>query len=164
MNVRTISTLAVFIALSVVGAFIKIPSPIGSMALDSFPALLAAALLGPVAGGIVAGLGHIVSALIAGMPLGPFHFLIMIEMFIFVWLFGVIWKAGLRMIAYLAFFISNAFIMSIPFAFIIGPAFYAGMVPSLTAATAINVVVAMLLAPRLTPVLKRMIFKENFAK
>ena len=43
MNVRTISTLAVFIALSVVGAFIKIPSPIGSMALDSFPALLAAA-------------------------------------------------------------------------------------------------------------------------
>ena len=56
MNVRTISTLAVFIALSVVGAFIKIPSPIGSMALDSFPALLAAALLGPVAGGRSQGL------------------------------------------------------------------------------------------------------------
>ncbi len=164
MNVRTISTLAVFIALSVVGAFIKIPSPVGSMALDSFPALLAAALLGPVAGGIVAGLGHIVSALIAGMPLGPFHFLIMIEMFIFVWLFGVIWKTGVRTIAYLVFFISNAFIMSIPFAFIISPAFYAGTVPSLTAATAINVVVAMLLAPRLIPVLKRMVFKENFAK
>ena len=60
------------------------------MALDSFPALLAAVLLGPVAGGIVAGIGHIVSALIGGMPLGPFHFLIMVEMFIFVWLFGVI--------------------------------------------------------------------------
>lgn len=164
MNVKTISTLAVFIALSVVGAALKIPSPIGSVALDSFPALLAAVILGPVAGGIVAGLGHIVSALIAGMPLGPFHFLIMIEMFVFVWLFGVIWKAGLRIIAYIAFFIANSFIMSIPFVFIISPAFYMEIIPSLTAATAINVVVAMLLAPRLVPVLKKMIFKESFAK
>lgn len=164
MNVRTISTLAVFIALSVVGAFIKLPSPIGSMALDSFPALLAAVILGPLAGGIVAGLGHMISALLGGMPLGPFHFLIMIEMFVFVWLFGLLCKAGVRFIAYVVFFVSNSFIMAIPFAFIVSPAFYTGMIPSLTLATAMNLVVAMLLAPRLAPVLKKMMVKESLAK
>lgn len=164
MTSRTISTLAIFIALSVVGAFIKVPSPVGSVALDSFPALLAAIVLGPIAGGIVAGLGHIVSAIIGGMPLGPYHFFIMIEMFVFVWLFGFLFKKRLRVVAYIVFFVSNSFMMAIPFAFIMGLAFYIELVPSLTIATTLNVVMAMLLAPKLAPILKKMIFKESYAK
>lgn len=46
MNVKKINILAIFIAISVIGAFIKIPSFIGSVALDSFPSLIAGVLLG----------------------------------------------------------------------------------------------------------------------
>lgn len=52
MNVKKISTLALLIALSVVGAMIKIPAVVASVSLDSFPALLAGALLGGGAGAI----------------------------------------------------------------------------------------------------------------
>ncbi|KQU17790.1 hypothetical protein ASG65_26090 [Bacillus sp. Leaf13] len=161
MNVRKISTIAIFIALSAVGAMIKVPSPIGSMALDSFPALLAAVILGPVSGAIVAGLGHIISAFIGGMTLGPFHFLIMVEMAVLVWMFGVLYVHGKKIGAFFLFFIGNAFILALPFVFLVSLEFYTMLVPGLTGATAINVVLAALLLPRLEPVLKKVIFKDG---
>lgn len=45
MKGKKINILAIFIAISVVGAFIKIPSFIGSVALDSFPSLIAGVFL-----------------------------------------------------------------------------------------------------------------------
>lgn len=45
MNIRKMSLIALFIALSVIGAAIKIPAIIGSIALDVFPAILAGAFL-----------------------------------------------------------------------------------------------------------------------
>lgn len=53
MNIKKITLLALFIGLSVVGAMIKIPAVVTSVALDAFPALLAAVYFGPLAGGIV---------------------------------------------------------------------------------------------------------------
>ena len=164
MNVRKISTIAIFIALSGVGAMIKVPSPIGSMALDSFPALLAAVILGPVSGAIVAGLGHIISALLGGMPLGPFHFLIMVEMAVLTWMFSILYINGKKVGAFFLFFIGNAFVLALPFAVLISPSFYTLLVPGLTAATAVNVGLAALLLPRLEPVLKKMIFKDGLVK
>ncbi|MFD6438788.1 ECF transporter S component [Peribacillus sp. NPDC060186] len=164
MNVRKISTIAIFIALSAVGAMIKVPSPIGSIALDSFPALLAAVILSPVSGAIVAGLGHIISAFIGGMTLGPFHFLIMVEMAVLVWMFGVLYVHGKKIGAFFLFFIGNAFILALPFAFLVSLEFYTMLVPGLTGATAINVVLAALLLPRLEPVLKKVIFKDGFVE
>ncbi|MGE7765413.1 ECF transporter S component [Peribacillus sp. NPDC096540] len=164
MNVRKISAIAIFIALSAVGAMIKVPSPIGSIALDSFPALLAAVVLGPVSGAIVAGLGHIISAFIGGMILGPFHFLIMVEMAVLVWMFGVLYVHGKKIGAFFLFFIGNAFILALPFAFLVSPEFYTMLVPGLTGATAINVVLAALLLPRLEPVLKKVILKDGFVE
>ncbi|MGE7761962.1 ECF transporter S component [Peribacillus sp. NPDC097895] len=164
MDVRKISAIALFIALSAVGAMIKIPSPIGSIALDSFPALLAAVILGPVPGAIVAGLGHIISAFIGGMTLGPFHFLIMVEMAVLVWMFGVLYVQGKKMGAFFLFFIGNAFILALPFVFLISPGFYTLLVPGLTAATAVNVALAALLMPRLAPVLKKMIHKDGLVE
>jgi hypothetical protein len=38
------------------------------------------------------------------------------------------------------------------------------LVPGLTAATAVNVVLAVLLLPRLEPVLKKIIFKDGLAE
>ncbi|MBT2614930.1 MULTISPECIES: ECF transporter S component [unclassified Bacillus (in: firmicutes)] len=164
MDVRKISAIAIFIALSAVGAMIKIPSPIGSIALDSFPALLAAVILGPVSGAIVAGLGHIISAFIGGMTLGPFHFLIMVEMAVLTWLFSILYIKGKKVGAFFLFFISNAFVLALPFAFLISPGFYTLLVPGLTVATAVNIVLAVLLLPRLEPVLKKIIFKDGLAE
>ncbi|MFE4076492.1 ECF transporter S component [Peribacillus sp. YIM B13477] len=164
MDVRKISAIAIFIALSAVGAMIKIPSPIGSIALDSFPALLAAVILGPVSGGIVAGLGHIISAFIGGMTLGPFHFLIMVEMAVLTWMFSILYINGKKVGAFFLFFISNAFVLALPFAFLISPGFYTLLVPGLTVATAVNVVLAVLLLPRLEPVLKKIILKDGLAE
>ncbi|MFJ7366049.1 ECF transporter S component [Peribacillus frigoritolerans] len=164
MDVRKISAIAIFIALSAVGAMIKIPSPIGSIALDSFPALLAAVILGPVSGAIVAGLGHIISAFIGGMTLGPFHFLIMVEMAVLTWMFSILYINGKKVGAFFLFFISNAFVLALPFAFLISPGFYTLLVPGLTVAAALNVVLAALLLPRLEPVLKKIIFKDGFAE
>ena len=164
MDVRKISAIAIFIALSAVGAMIKIPSPIGSIALDSFPALLAAVILGPVSGAIVAGLGHIISAFIGGMTLGPFHFLIMVEMAVLTWLFSILYINGKKVGAFFLFFISNAFVLALPFAFLISPGFYTLLVPGLTVATAVNIVLAVLLLPRLVPVLKKIIFKDGLAE
>lgn len=164
MDVRKISAIAIFIALSTVGAMIKIPSPIGSIALDSFPALLAAVILGPVSGAIVAGLGHIISAFIGGMTLGPFHFLIMVEMAVLTWMFSILYINGKKVGAFFLFFISNAFVLALPFAFLISPGFYTLLVPGLTVATAVNVVLAVLLLPRLEPVLKKIILKDGLAE
>jgi uncharacterized membrane protein len=164
MDVRKISAIAIFIALSAVGAMIKIPSPIGSIALDSFPALLAAVILGPVSGAIVAGLGHIISAFIGGMTLGPFHFLTMVEMAVLTWLFSILYINGKKVGAFFLFFISNAFVLALPFAFLISPGFYTLLVPGLTVAAAVNVVLAVLLLPRLEPVLKKIIFKDGLAE
>ncbi|MFJ7994307.1 ECF transporter S component [Peribacillus frigoritolerans] len=164
MDVRKISAIAIFIALSAVGAMIKIPSPIGSIALDSFPALLAAVILGPVSGAIVAGLAHIISAFIGGMTLGPFHFLIMVEMAVLTWLFSILYINGKKVGAFFLFFISNAFVLALPFAFLISPGFYTLLVPGLTVAAAVNVVLAVLLLPRLEPVLKKIIFKDGLAE
>ena len=75
---------ALFAALCAVGGLIKIPSAIGSLALDTVPALVSAAFLPPVFSGIAAMLGHTASAMYAGFPLGPFHVLIALEMFVII--------------------------------------------------------------------------------
>ena len=54
-TVKRIARVAILIALSGVGALIKIPSPTGTVALDSAPGYFTAVAFGPVEGMIVAG-------------------------------------------------------------------------------------------------------------
>ena len=157
------STLAMFIALSAVGAAIKIPSIVGSLALDSFPALIAGVLLGPIYGGIVAGLGTLISAIISGMQLlGPLHFIVVLEMFILVWMFSTLYIGGQKMGAITLFLVGNALIAPLPFMFIISTSFYIAVLPSLIITTVINLVIAVILMPKLVPILKKMIFKAGY--
>lgn len=149
--------MAMFIALSAIGAMIKIPSPMGSVALDSFPALLAALVLGPAAGGAAAALGHLLSAMMSGMVYGPLHFLIMLEMGILVWMYGRLAVPGHKKSAAFLFLIGNSFILPLPFAAIISPAFYYTLLLPLTAATVINLLAALLIGPRLVPLLQKML-------
>lgn len=152
MNIKKITLLALFIGLSVVGAMIKIPAVVTSVALDAFPALLAAVYFGPLAGGVVGGAGHMVSAIIGGMAMGPLHLLIALEMFVLVCLFGSFYQRGRKYAAAAVFFIGNALIAPVPFIFIFSFAFFTALLPSLVIGSFVNTVVAMLLIPRVSRV------------
>jgi len=75
-NGRRLAYLGLLIALCVVGACIKIPSITGTPALDAAPGYFAALALGGGSGALVAGAGHLLTALTAGFPLGVIHVLI----------------------------------------------------------------------------------------
>lgn len=64
-DTKKLATLAILLALCVIGANIKI---MGSIALDSFPAFIGAIVLGPFAGAFLGFFGHMISALLAGFP------------------------------------------------------------------------------------------------
>jgi hypothetical protein len=144
---------ALFIAFSAIGAAVKIPAVIGSVAIDSFPALAAAALMGGGAGSVVAGLGHLLSALIGGLPLGPLHILVAAEMATLVWLYGTLWEKGRRKTASFIFAAGNTFAAPLPFLFLMGPGFYLAIVPSLLIGSAINAALAYWAVPRISRVL-----------
>jgi uncharacterized membrane protein len=154
MTSRLLSLLALFSALSAVGAALKIPAVVGSVAFDVFPGLLAAALLGSGAGAIVGALGHLLSALISGFPLGPMHVLIAIEMALLVFLFGVLYKKNKKNTAGILFILLNTFAAPLPFIILMSKAFYVALVPSLLIGSIINTVIALAAIPRLKALLK----------
>lgn len=69
-----VARVSVLAALSVVGSFIHLPSPVPSVAFDSAPGFFAALYFGPVEGFCVLGLGHLATAVVSGFPLGILHF------------------------------------------------------------------------------------------
>lgn len=158
MSSKKSSLLALFLALSVIGAFIKIPSFVGSIALDTFPSLLAAALIGGRAGGIVAGFGHLLSALIAGMPLGPAHFIIAFEMAIIVWAFSLVYRIGKKKTAAIVFILCNSLLASLPMIFLFNTAFYAAVVPSLLIGATCNAFAALLIIPRFERIFQKVVW------
>ncbi len=88
---RRVARMAMLVALSAVGALIKIPSPTGTVALDAAPAYLGAAAFSPLEGAIVGSLGHLVTAATTGFPLGlPVHLTIAAAMAGFVGIFGLV--------------------------------------------------------------------------
>ncbi len=143
-SARRLSYLAMFMALSTVGAYIKIPSIIGTPALDSFPGFLAALLMGPVNGAIVAALGHMLTALTAGFPLSiPIHLLIAGGMAGIVTLFAIISRyslwAGMVTGVVLNAIVLNGLFLPIPG---FGKAFFLAMVVPLTVASILNIILA----------------------
>lgn len=150
MSGRKVSLLAVFIGLSVVGAAIKIPAIIGSVALDAFPSLLAAAFFGGGAGAIVGAFGHFVSALIGGMPMGPLHLVVASEMALLAFVFAFMYRREKRLLASVVFVIANAFLAPLPFIVFFDVTFYVALLPSLFVGSLLNMVVAYLLIPRLS--------------
>lgn len=152
---RKLSWLALFIALSAVGASIKVPAIVGSVAFDAFPALLAGAILGGGAGVTVGLLGHLLSALLSGFPLGPLHILIGLEMAALVYMFTVLFKNNHRVSAGILFILGNTFAAPLPFIFLMDMGFYLAMVPSLLVGSMFNTVLSLIAIPRLTALFKQ---------
>ncbi|MGI6331734.1 MAG: ECF transporter S component [Zhaonellaceae bacterium] len=142
-QVKRMVLMALFMALSVIGAMIKIPSPTGTVALDSAPGFLGAALLGWREGAIIAALGHLISSYSAGMPLTiPVHLLIALEMAIAAALYDVLNRKTNLFLAVLIVTLVNGVGMPLTMAPFFGMAFFYSMVLPLCVASFINALVA----------------------
>jgi riboflavin transporter len=137
----------VLISLSVIGSLLKLPTSLGSIALDSAPALVAAAILGGNIGALVAAFGHFISAFFAGFPLGAFHLLVAVEMAALVYGFAWLYQHKWKKVAFFFFFVGNAFLAPLPFALWMGKAFVLAIIPSLAIATLANIIVSSLVIP-----------------
>ncbi|EJO5347760.1 ECF transporter S component [Clostridium botulinum] len=90
MKTKKLVITGLFIALSFVGANIKI---MGSIAFDSMPAFLGTLVLGPVIGAIIGAVAHFLSALTSGFPLSlPVHIIVMVDMAVTMLLFGLVYN------------------------------------------------------------------------
>lgn len=90
MKLRKLILMALFIAISFIGANIKIA---GSVAFDSMPGFLGALMLGPIYGAVIGAIGHFLTAATSGFPLSlPVHLLIMVDMVLTMYVFGVLYK------------------------------------------------------------------------
>ena len=147
MKLRYITLTALMAALCVIGSFIKIPGFITTAALDSAPAFISAAFLPPIYAGLAGLTGHMATALTSGMPLGPFHFLVAVEMLFIVWGFAVLHRKQRNVLKWVFLILMNGIIAPLPFYFLVSPAFYIGAVPSLFVATVINVIITILVMP-----------------
>jgi uncharacterized membrane protein len=139
-SVKRVSIIAVFIALSAVGAMIKIPSPIGTIGLDSCPGYFCALAFGGVEGMIVIAIGHILSAAVVGFPLTiPIHLAVAATMAVWALIFRFIGRKGKVgiVIAVVVAALLNAFGSGLLLLPIGGVALYvANLIPLLVAAAA----------------------------
>ncbi len=143
LSVKKTVLCAMFIALSVIGAFIK---PFGnSIAFDSMPAFLAASMMGPIFGAVVGLLGHVISASISGFPLSlGIHAIIAVEMALVMLAYGFLCKKiGIIFSAIIAVILNGVASTAV---FIIVPGmgmpFFLAMVGPLTLVSAINAALA----------------------
>ncbi|MGN4127915.1 ECF transporter S component [Lysinibacillus sphaericus] len=150
-----LSLTAMVAAICAVGAVIKIPSFVSTAALDAAPAFLSVVFLSPALAGVAGLVGHFITALTSGFPLGPLHIIIAVEMFIVVWVFGVMHKKGLHFWKWPVALLLNGIVSPIPFYFIISPAFYWGALASIFMATVINLVIVAVVMPILSKVFVR---------
>jgi len=137
--------MALMIALSFVGANIKLPGPFSTIALDSFPAYFAGVLMGGLPGGIVGLLGHMMTSFLSGFPFGfPIHFVIGVMMFVSVFVFSYASKKMNWIIGAILAVLINGIAM--PITLVLMPGFEWAMalafIPMLTVASGVNVALA----------------------
>lgn len=136
--------LALLTALSVVGSYLKFPSPVGSIALDSLPGYLGALVFGGEAGALILALGHLLSALNSGFVLGPLHLLIALMMGGCGYIFIYLKKKNIYLAVLLTTLINGiaSAAVLIPF---LGRAFFYGTAPLLSLAAFVNILLAVII-------------------
>lgn len=141
--VKRAAYIAIFIALSAVGAMIKIPSPVGTIGLDSAPGYFCALAFGYVEGAAVIFIGHLLTAGVVGFPLGlPLHFFIGLQMALWAILVRFIkQKLGLWP-AVLTGVVLNGVVSAFTTVFIGGMGAVIGIMPFLIVGSLFNILVA----------------------
>jgi riboflavin transporter len=159
--------LALFIAMSVVGGYIKIPNPVtSSIAFDSLPAYLGTLIFGGLPGAVIGLVGHLSSAAIGGFPLSlPIHILVAFQMFIIMIIFNFVAKKVNLLSAIVIGILLNG--VGAPACLILIPGMgmpvFAGAVVPLTITSIFNVVIAVLIYKplRKTGVIKNALGVDN---
>ncbi|HHU30524.1 MAG: ECF transporter S component [Bacillota bacterium] len=155
MTAKKLTVLALLVALCAVGGFIKIPSPTGTVALDSLPGFLGAALFGGWGGAVVGFLGHLFSAATVAFPFGiAIHLYVGVQMAVYVSIFGYLYRKGYKIPAVIAGVALNGVVAPLLLVPIYGSGFFLAMLPSLSVGSAVNIVLAAALAQ--VKVLQRM--------
>ncbi len=133
------------VALSVVGSYIKIPSPTGTVALDSLPGFVGALSLGYQEGALIAFLGHMLTSLNVGFPLGVlFHLVIAGEMALIALAFRFLFLRWGYPLAIGVTTALNGVIAPLSLVPFFGWGFFTGIVVSLLVTSAANLVIASL--------------------
>ncbi len=145
VSAKSLAIMAIFIALSAVGSLIKIPSPLGSIGLDSAPGYFAAVGFGGWIGFIVIAVGHLLSSAIVGFPLTlPVHLAVALGMGVCALVFRWLGRKGLGglIVAVVVAALLNSFALGLIVLPIGGWGMYLGAVPSLLVAAVVNLVIA----------------------
>lgn len=137
-----VARIGVFVSLALVGSFIKIPSPIGSPALDSAPGYFSSLAFGAFEGSMVAVLGHVVTGLTSGFPLGLLHGLIAVGMGGCAVVFRYVYERVNLTVAVLLVVIMNGIVLPVVVIPGFGVPLYVSIVPSLVVASVVNSVLA----------------------
>lgn len=161
---KQLALFTAFVSLAVAGSFIKIPSTIGSVAFDSMPALAAAALMSPWSGLAVACFGHLLTAALAGFPLGPLHLVVAVQMGLLGFFYGVLYIKNAKTAATLMFIIGNGVLAPLCFWPVLGKAVVLGLIPSLLAAAVLNGLTALVIIPRIKPAFRQSAMRINHEK
>ncbi len=149
MSTRRMVRIGIFVALSVVGAFLKIPSPTGTVALDSAPGYFCAAAFGGGEAALVIALGHLASSLIAGFPLTlPIHLLIAVQMAAYAYLFGFLLRKSNAYMAVTLTTLANGIFAPLTMVPFYGWGFFLGMLLPLLVGSLVNVLLAYLVFTR----------------
>lgn len=146
VSVRHLAVMAVFIALSAVGSLVKIPSQLGTVALDSAPGFFAAVGFGGWVGFVVLAVGHLLTSAIVGFPLTlPLHAAIAVGMggcgLAFRWL-GRREHPGWLVVAVVVTALLNSVALGLLVLPLGGWGMYLAAVPSLLLGAAVNLVIA----------------------
>jgi hypothetical protein len=141
--VKRAAYIAIFIALSAVGAMIKIPSPVGTIGLDSAPGYFCALAFGYIEGAAVIFIGHLLTAGVVGFPLGlPLHLFIGIQMGLWAILVRFIKQKFGLWPAVLIGVVLNGVVSAFTMVFIGGMGAAIGIMPFLIAGSLFNILVA----------------------
>ncbi|MEW6508050.1 MAG: ECF transporter S component [Bacteroidota bacterium] len=140
---KRIARTAIFIAMCAVGSMIKVPSPTGTVALDAAFAFFSAIAFGWKEGAIVAALGHMLTALTTGFPLGlPMHIFIALQMSVWVSIFDVASRRIHLWVGIVIAVLLNGPVSSLLVIPIGGVGLFAALVVPLTIGGIINVFIA----------------------
>lgn len=93
INIKTLTKVSMLITIMIIGSMIKIT---GSIALDSFAGFVGAAVFGPYIGMLLGILGHLLSSMVSGFPMGiHVHVLISLLMGVCLFFYGKTKKMGM---------------------------------------------------------------------
>ena len=146
-NTKKLVLISMFIAISLVGSYIKIPSPVGTIGLDSMAGFLAGLIFGIIPGGIIGFLGHIFTSSNIGFPLSfPVHLIIAVMMFITISLYSFTYQKTNIYVAAIVGILLNGIISPLVLTLLpgFGWAFFIGHVLFLLLGSALNVILSTL--------------------